>query len=115
MKLLIRLLVTAVAAFLLAKYIVPGVHITDFLTAIIFAIVLGLLNMIVKPILSILGLPLTVITFGLFSLVINAVIILLTDYFVDGMTVDGFWWALLFSVALSIVTSLLSSLVPDAD
>lgn len=115
MNLIIRLLVTALAAFLLAQYILPGVHIDGFTTAIVFAIVLGLLNLIVKPVLSILGLPLTVITFGLFSLVINAVIILLTDYFVDGMVVDGFWWALIFSVALSVVTSLLGSVLPDAD
>ena len=63
-----------------------------------------------KPILKILGLPFTIITLGLFSLVINAIVILLADYFVDGMTIDGFWWALIFSIALSVISSLLNGI-----
>jgi putative membrane protein len=110
MNFIIRLLVTAAVAFILSKYFLSGIHIATFYTAIIFAIVLALLNIFVKPILSILGLPLTIITFGLFSFVINALIILLAGYFVTGMKVDGFWWALIFSIALSLVTSLLNSL-----
>ncbi|WP_315057459.1 phage holin family protein, partial [Chryseobacterium indoltheticum] len=102
MNLIIRLFITAIVAFLLTK-ILPGVHFDGFSTAIIFAIVLGLLNLIVKPILSLFGLPLTIITLGFFALVINAVIILIADYFIDSMVVDGFWWAFIFSIALSIV------------
>src|SRR4051812_49403683 len=105
MNLIIRLLVTAVVAYLLTK-ILPGVHFEGFSGAIIFAIVLALLNLIVKPVLSLFGLPLTIITLGLFALVINALIILIADYFIDSMVVDGFWWALIFSVLLSIITSL---------
>lgn len=114
MNLIIRLFVTAIVAYLLTK-ILPGVHFEGFSAAIIFAIVLGVLNLIVKPVLSLLGLPLTIITLGLFALVINAVIILMADYFIDSMVVDGFWWALIFSVLLSIFTSLANSLFSDGD
>ena len=114
MNLIIRLLITAVVAFFLTK-ILSGVHFEGFSTAIVFAIVLGVLNLIVKPILSILGLPLTIITLGLFSFVINAIVILIADYIIDGMVVDGFWWALIFSIALSLITSLLGGIAGSSD
>ncbi|KMQ64532.1 membrane protein [Chryseobacterium angstadtii] len=114
MNLIVRLFVTAIVAYLLTK-VLPGVHFEGFSSAIIFAIVLGILNIFVKPILGLLGLPLTIITLGLFALVINAVIILIADYFIDSMVVDGFWWALIFSVLLSFVTSLASSMFSDGD
>lgn len=114
MNIIIRLLITSIVAYLLTK-ILPGVHFEGFSSAIIFAIVLGLLNLIVRPILSLLGLPLTIITLGLFALVINAVIILMADYFIDSMEVDGFGWAFIFSIALSIITSLVNSFVSDKD
>ncbi len=114
MNLIIRLLITAVVAFFLTK-ILSGVHFEGFSTAIVFAIVLGVLNLIVKPILSILGLPLTIMTLGLFSFVINAIVILIADYFIDGMVVDGFWWALIFSIALSLITSLLGGIAGSSD
>lgn len=114
MNLIIRLLVTAIVAYLLT-WILPGVHFTGFGGAIIFAIVLGLLNLIVKPILNLFGLPLTIITLGLFTLVINAIIILIADYFIDSMVVDGFLWAFIFSILLSIVTSLANSMFSDKD
>lgn len=114
MNLIIRLLITAVVAFLLTK-ILPGVEFAGFGTAIIFSVVLGLLNLFVKPILSLFGLPLTIITLGLFALVINAAIILIADYFIDGMAVDGFWWAFVFSILLTLVTSLANSMFADKD
>ncbi|MDF2551485.1 MAG: phage holin family protein [Chryseobacterium sp.] len=114
MNLIIRLLITAVVAFLLTK-ILPGVEFAGFGSAIIFAIVLGLLNLFVKPILSLFGLPLTIITLGLFALVINAAIVLIADYFIDGMVVNGFWWAFIFSILLTIVTSLANSMFSDKD
>ena len=107
MNFIIRLLITAISAFLLSK-ILSGVHFDSFGATIIFAILLGILNIFVKPILSILSLPITIITLGLFSFVINALMILLTDYFMSSMAVDGFLWALLFSILLSIVTSVFS-------
>ena len=110
MNAILRLLITAVVAYLLTN-VLDGVHFTDFSSAIVFALVLGLFNMIVTPILKFLGLPLTIITLGLFSLVINAIVILLVDYFVVGMEVNGFWWAFIFSIALSFVTSVLNSLL----
>ena len=110
MKVIIELLITAVVAYFLPK-ILSGVQVADFTSAIIFAVVLGLLNLIVRPILSLLSLPITILTLGLFSLVINALIILLADKFTEGINVDGFWWALIFSVALSVITSILESIL----
>lgn len=110
MNLIIRLLVTAIVAFFLTK-ILSGVHVDGFGSAVVFALVLGVLNLIVTPILKILGLPLTIITLGLFSLVINAAVVLLASNFVDGMMIDGFWWAFIFSIALSLITSLLNGII----
>ena len=104
MNIILRIIISAVVAFALS-YILSGVHIQSFTTALILAIVLGLLNIFVKPILIILTLPITIFTFGLFLFVINALIILLAAKFVNGFHVDGFWWALLFSLLLSVLTS----------
>lgn len=112
MNIIIRLLITAAVAFLLTK-LLGGVQFDGFSGAIIFAIVLGILNLFVRPILGLLGLPLTIITLGLFSLVINAVIILIADSFIDSMTVDGFSSAFIFSILLSICTSLANSMFAD--
>ena len=112
MGILIRILVTALAA-LLTAYILPGVKLQDFTTALILAIVLGLLNLIVKQVLVILTLPVTVITMGLFLLVINALIVLWASSLVKGFRVDNFWWALLFSVVLSIISGIMLSLGPQ--
>ena len=108
MNFFIRLLISALVAFGLSS-LLPGVHIDSFVTALILALVLAVLNMLLKPIMVILTLPITIITFGLFLLVINAAIILLASKLVDGFKVDGFWWALLFSILLSVVTSILHS------
>jgi putative membrane protein len=112
MKLILRVLLTALAVVILSK-VLPHVEVDSYLTAIIVAIVLGLLNFLVKPILVILTLPVTIITFGLFLLIINAVIILLADYFITGFLVDGIWWALLFSLLLSLFQSILFSVLKE--
>ena len=109
MNFIIRLIIAAISAFILSK-ILTGVHFDSFGSTIIFVILLGILNMFVRPILSILSLPITIVTLGLFSFVINALMILLTDYFMDSVSVDGFWWALLFGILLSIVTSIFSAI-----
>jgi putative membrane protein len=106
MKIIMRIIVTSVVAFGLS-YILKGIHIQNFWTAIILAIVLAILNGILKPVLVILTFPITIVTLGLFLFVINAAMILLAAKFVEGFSVDGFWWALLFSLLLSIVTSVL--------
>ncbi|MBA6152282.1 phage holin family protein [Gelidibacter maritimus] len=110
MNLIIRVLLTAVAVVVLAK-VLPGVAVAGFTSAIILAISLGFLNAILKPILVILTLPITILTLGLFLLVINACIVLLADEFMGGFEVNGFWTALLFSVLLSFLQSVLYSLL----
>lgn len=109
MGIIIQLLIV-VAAALFSSYVLPGVHITGFLSAVLLAIVLAILNTIVRPVLVFLTIPVTVLTLGLFLLVINALIILLAGYIVPGFTVDGFWWALLFSLVLSITTAVLDTI-----
>lgn len=114
MKILIRLIISTIAV-LLTDLLLPGVSLGDMsqtnglLTALLVAAVLGLLNALLKPILIILTLPVTVLTLGLFLLVINAVIVLLAAKLVDGFHVDSFWWALGFSLLLSMITSVLSA------
>ncbi|WP_373522699.1 phage holin family protein [Aquiflexum sp.] len=94
-------------AILIAQYILPGVHVSDFLTAIVIAALIALLNITIKPILIILTIPITVLTLGLFLLAINALLIMLAAAIVPGFEIDGFWWALIFSFVLSIINSLL--------
>ena len=106
MNLVMRLIVTSMVAFGLS-YLLEGIKFDSFWTAIIVAMVLAILNAIVKPILILFTLPITLLTFGLFLFVINALIILLAEKLVSGFRVDGFWWALLFSLLLSLLTSLL--------
>jgi putative membrane protein len=101
MNFIIKIFISAVVAFTLSK-ILSGVHIDSILTALIFAVVLSLLDVIVKPILVILTLPVTVVTLGLFLFAINAIVILLAAKLIDGIKIDGFWWAMLFSIILSI-------------
>lgn len=105
MSYLIRLIISSVLVFLLT-YLLPGVEVNDFIDAVVVALVLSLLNIFVKPILVFLTIPATIITLGLFLLVINALLIWWTHLLVDGFTVDNFWYALLFSVLLSITNSL---------
>lgn len=106
MGFLIKLLLTGVAA-VAASYILPGVHIDTFITALILALVLALLNAIVRPILVILTIPVTVMTLGLFLLVINAIIILLADYLIPGFQVDGFLWAVIFGLVMAVIAAIL--------
>ncbi len=106
---LVRLLLTALAV-ILTSYLLPGVHVDNFLSAIILSLLLALLNVTLKPLLILITIPVTVITLGVFLLVINAFLILLADAIMPGFIVDGFWWALLFSVVLWLINSLLRNL-----
>ena len=106
MGFILKLILTGVAA-MIAAYVLPGVSIDGFLTALILALVLAVLDAIVRPVLVFLTIPVTILTLGLFLLVINAVIILLADWLVAGFDVAGFFWALLFSLVLSIVSAIL--------
>ncbi len=109
MRLLIKLLVNAFAVMVTA-YLLPGVHVEGYFAAFVVVIVLGILNMIVKPILHILALPITILTFGLFAIAVNAIVILLTSRLLSGFSVDGFWWAVWFSVVLWLVSWFFSKL-----
>lgn len=112
MKLILRLLLNALAVVILS-YVLPGVGVSSMFTAIIVAVVLSLLNFLVKPILVILTLPITILTLGLFLLVINAIIILLTANLIDGFQVESFWWAIIFSLLLSFLQAILHSLLKE--
>lgn len=112
MNLILRILLTAVAVIILEK-ILPGISVPSFGTAIWVAISLGILNALVKPILVIFTLPATFLTMGLFLFVINAIIIMLASNFVDGFTVSGFWYALLFSILLSFLQSVFYSFIGE--
>ena len=114
MKLLLRILLSALAVIILAN-VLPNVSVDSFWTAVIVAIVLSLLNILVKPLLVILTLPVTLLTFGLFLLIINALIILFADALVDGFDVAGIWWALLFSLLLSFLQSIFFSFLKERE
>lgn len=109
MKTLINIFFTTVFVLILA-HVMPGIKVDGWATALIVALVLGLLNIFIKPILVLFTLPATIFTLGLFLLVINAIIIMLCDELVPGFEVAGFWWALLFSLVLSFCQSLVSGL-----
>lgn len=113
MGFLLNLVISAIVVFVLA-YILPGIKIDGFGSAFILAIVLGLLNSFVKPILNIISFPINVITLGLFSFVITAIIILLASAIMgDRFVVVNFWYALLFGVVLGIVQSVFGGLFED--
>ena len=112
MKTFLKILLTALAVIVLAT-VLPGVSVSGYISAIIVAVAIALLNMVVKPILIFFTLPATIVTFGLFLFVINAIIILLADKLVDGFAVSGFFAALFFSILLSIFRSVLFSLLKE--
>lgn len=106
MKFILKLLITAILVVVLSK-VLPGVETDGYISAILVALSISILNFIVRPILVILTLPVTIVTLGLFLLVINAIIIMLADWLVGGFSVDGFLYALLFSIILALARSLL--------
>lgn len=108
MNLFFKIIISSIAVFISAL-ILPGVEVENYLYAVLIALFLSVLNNSVKPILIILTLPITIVTFGLFLLVINAIIIFLIDYFVDGFRVDGLGYAILFSLLTSLIHAVLES------
>ncbi|MFO7259440.1 MAG: phage holin family protein [Bacteroidota bacterium] len=110
MNSVVRFLLSGLAV-LLTAYLLPGVHVENYGYALLVALLLSLANMFIKPILVILTIPVTILTFGLFLLVINVLIVLLVDAIVpSGFEVDGFWWGLAFSLILAIFNSLFADL-----
>lgn len=106
MRLFLRLLLSAVAVVILSEFL-DGVTLNSYKTAVIVAFAIGVLNLLVKPLLVLFTLPVTILTLGLFMLVINAIIIMLADFLVDGFSVSGIWSAMGFSLLLSILQSIL--------
>lgn len=113
MKFIIRLLVTAAVAYGLSMMLKPHIMIDSYSTSLIFVLVLGILNAIIRPLLIILTLPITVVTLGIFLLVINVLMVILAGKFVSGIHIDGFLWAFIFGILLSFLSSTLTSLLRD--
>ena len=107
MKFLIRLLITAAVAYGLSMILSPHILIDSYITAIIFSLVLAFLNAILKPILILLTLPITILTLGIFLLVLNVLMVMLADKLVEGIHIQGFLWAFIFGILLSLITSAL--------
>jgi putative membrane protein len=110
MGIIVSWIIYAIAIYL-TDYILVGIHVADFTTALVVSIGLGLINAIIKPILLILTLPLNILTLGLLTFVINALLVLLAAQLIPGFGVDNFWWALLFSLVLSVVNAILSAII----
>lgn len=91
--------------------LLPGITVDSFTTTLIVAIGLGFINMVIRPILLILTLPLNIITLGLFTFVINALMVLLAGEFIPGFHVENFWWALLFSLVVSVINSVFQAFI----
>lgn len=112
MQLIVALVLNALA-LLATAYVVPGFHVDNFTTALVAAVVLGVVNTFIKPILSFMTAPLSVVTLGLFAFVVNAVVLFIVSYFVPGFKVDGWVAAILGAVVLSVVATVLSSVLKD--
>jgi len=104
----LRIFISAIS-ILIAEYLLPGIDLIGFSSAFMLALVLIVLNNFLKPILLILTIPITILTFGLFLLVLNTIIIQIADYMLDGFKIDSFWHAFLFSITLSFINSILES------
>lgn len=114
MRILLHWLASALAVFITA-YVLPGVVVSGFMSALAAALIIGILNAIIRPILVILTLPINILTLGLFTLVINAGLIMLASKIVPGFVVQGFFWALMFSLVLSLVNWFLNRIGKSGD
>jgi putative membrane protein len=112
MRLLLAIIINTIAV-LVTAYILPGIHIATFWTAVAVAIVLGIVNAILRPIIFILTLPINILTLGLFSFVIMGLLVYLVSAIVPGFKVDNFWWAILFAIIVALVNWVLNALIPS--
>lgn len=112
MRIILKVIITSLAVFL-AAYLLKGVYLAGFPTAILVAIVMAFLNAFLRPILIVLTIPVTLLTLGLFLLVINGVTVLLADYILDGFSVNSFGTAILFSIIVSITSWILEAIAGD--
>lgn len=107
MNFIIKILLST-SSVLIADYLLKGVHVRDIMTSVLVAFVLALLNSFLKPILVVLTIPITILTLGLFLLVINALMALLVTKIVPGFIIEGFWWAVGFSLIISFLNYLIN-------
>ena len=103
------LLVNTLSIFAVS-YILTGIHVDSIMTALVLAIIMAVLNITVRPLLVIITIPLTLLTFGLFLLVVNVLVLYVAEMLIGGFSIDGFWWALLFSVLVTFVNGVLFGL-----
>ncbi len=113
MKILLNLLLSGVAV-LIATYLIPGVNVDSFWIAVLVSVVFGLVNAVIRPVVVLLTLPVNILTLGLFSFVIIAMMVTLTARIVPGFTVDGFFPAVLFGLVESVVSGILFKVMPEA-
>ncbi len=109
MGFIIQLLINTLAVMITGFVLQAGVQVDTFITALVVAVVLGVMNTFIKPIITILTLPINFLTLGLFSLIINGLMIMIVSGIVEGFEVTNFLWAILFSIVLSLVNTVLSS------
>jgi putative membrane protein len=111
MKILLNWVISALLILVIA-YVLPGVSVTGFFVALVVALVLGLINAFIKPVVLFFALPINMVTMGLFSFVIDAVMVMVAAWAVSGFDIDGFWWALVFALALAVVNMLIKDRGP---
>ncbi|MBM3267714.1 MAG: phage holin family protein [Candidatus Sericytochromatia bacterium] len=102
----------AAGAFLAAAYLLPGFHVATWVDALKGAVLLGILNAVLRPVLGLLTLPITLLTLGLFSLVLNGLMVVITDALLDGIRVDNFLWSIAAALVISIVNSVGQRFLP---
>lgn len=112
MHALIKIILSALAV-MISAYLLPGIEVSSFFVALVLVVVFALLNAVVKPLLVLLTLPINLLTLGLFTLIINGLIVLLADAIVKGFNVSNIWWGILFSVVLSLVNSVLYKFIKN--
>ena len=110
MRLILKFILMGLAVWGISR-VLPAIHFQDPSSAFIFVFVLTLLNIVLKPILIVLTIPITILTLGIFLIFINAIIILIADHLMSTFHVDGFLWAFIFSLIISIINSLIESLI----
>lgn len=111
LAILINWIVSAMVIFSIA-YVIPGVRVENFTTALVVALILGILNAFLKPILVILTFPITIVTLGIFYFILNAALIILVSRIVPGFTIDGFFWAFIFGLVLSVINTFMQKSKP---
>lgn len=109
MSLLVKWLLMTISVGI-AAYLIPGISVSGFFSALLVALFLGIVNTLIRPFLIVITLPINILTIGLFTFVINAVLVMLTSKVVHGFEVRGFWWAMLFSIVLSIIHYILNKI-----